>query len=1004
MTDTVQPWQVRERHYKQEIEQTNQQFSSKASSASKDHPLFLSQAEQQKQNKVVVESSSVDSSTDDDPLGASTMIDPLGASSSSSAAASSSATALEPIGDVVEGAPSWSGKKAEILQKYTTSDRLVITANFMKETGHKVELPTDQVKARLEQLDENKTEEEQDMELTQKDYISHIENLHTELAKAWENEQRVKSLKIAIQCAKLLSDTTVIKFYPSKWVLVTEILDTFGRLVFQRIRNRSVSFDKDGKGPPKALPDNFKPEEVSADARETCRNWFFKIASIRELLPRLYIEMSILRCYAFLSQNSFGDVITRLCSMMRGLGDLLVSTSARAYLARVAMRVKPDFNEHLRSSFYDHIFTMNLLSQNEMDGGPSKLERILQKHQLSRVEYFDLYSPSVEWLLECLAATATKNVLAMVLRKYQDSNDGLILSHILHSFAPSVIASNAVELTKLVATIEPGSFSKSELYAALGVNLVLHAPASQAERLQCLNTVWSAVTEMESVGDYMRVAEVFIEFTAQHFNRAEVNTMLGDIVKHVSVSRAFEKHQAELQSTVEKVLAHVESSTALFAMDNLLPMLDLFRGSTQVDMSKSILRHFSRDSQTTSDPVIINTMFAIATIVHDSVNTLTVKDEVRQITEMITRFVRAVSFGRDVEKQMNFYVDCRRAFSNLDRVKRELVLSVCSLAMKTHSIVKGKHTKKTAAFVRACIAFCYITIPSMDDPLGRVYLYRLSAEIALANQSVHQAESLYKAAIMLIKDVPALASQQQMLNTAAAAMPKSKKSSDTAASSDEPDTDKSVVKTDNSNSVNQIISTEEAFVSLLQSFVASLISMPGHPEIGPFALQEELIDAIETYPWQSPIRGGRIRASLALLTYFSAMSQQELPRFHRVERVESNIYLFGGDANFAKERDRLTAKLIENIQQDLKTLETSKDSNSKRTLATIAQEIFDQLVSQTNVPSTLVSFILELVSIITSNTKAASTKHYQHTLAFLNTLCAHSEPHANLRDAISNTF
>ena len=77
---------------------------------------------------------------------------------------------------------------------------------------------------------------------------------------------------------------------------------------------------------------------VPEAAKETCKNWFYKIASIRELVPRLYVELAILRCYNFLARDDYSNALQRLGNMIRGMGNPLVATYCRAYLCRKVRR------------------------------------------------------------------------------------------------------------------------------------------------------------------------------------------------------------------------------------------------------------------------------------------------------------------------------------------------------------------------------------------------------------------------------------------------------------------------------------------------------------------------------------------------------------------------------------------------------------------------------------------------------------------------------------------
>lgn len=154
---------------------------------------------------------------------------------------------LQKKGEIVQenSSDSWHSKRSMILTKYTTSEKLSIVTSFL--TGGEI-IKTQQatisekVKHRLEQLDDFDSIHQM-LDLTQQEYVSRIEQLNNELVQAWNSDQRVKSLKIAIQCSKLLADTSVMQFYPSQFVLITDILDIFGKLVYQRLISKAEYYE-----------------------------------------------------------------------------------------------------------------------------------------------------------------------------------------------------------------------------------------------------------------------------------------------------------------------------------------------------------------------------------------------------------------------------------------------------------------------------------------------------------------------------------------------------------------------------------------------------------------------------------------------------------------------------------------------------------------------------------------------------------------------------------------
>ena len=176
----------------------------------------------------------------------------------------------------------------------------------------------------------------------------------------------------------MLGDAAFPQFYPTVFVLVTEMLDHFGAPVlapappgtaphypapplttrhqpsppltachhplpplstFERSSSQAAApcdagelvyarVHAKGQATGKTLREGFAPSEVLEEGVETTKNWFYKVASIRELVPRFYVELAILKCYRLLLPPE--QIVTNVRRMPRPLGPSQAQTQARA--------------------------------------------------------------------------------------------------------------------------------------------------------------------------------------------------------------------------------------------------------------------------------------------------------------------------------------------------------------------------------------------------------------------------------------------------------------------------------------------------------------------------------------------------------------------------------------------------------------------------------------------------------------------------------------------------
>ncbi|XP_020591949.1 UPF0505 protein C16orf62 homolog [Phalaenopsis equestris] len=770
-------------------------------------------------------------------------------------------------------AKEWAVFSKALLQKFSYSNMITMPAALDTLPKNNKEHNKSLADVHMEELEDPEMMiNEEKKVITQQEYVSRLQELKTEIARAWKADDRIKALKISIKVSRLLIDTSVLQFYPTLFLLVIDVMDMFGDLVWERIKKK-VEYSDDGTLIC-SLPENFLSVDVCSEAKETCYNWFCKIGSIRELLPRIYLELALLHCRRFLEDHHLHS-LQRLARMMRGLADPLASAYCHLYLAHRAALVHCNDTGYLIMSISDINFSLRRIisdkqaSQSDADWN----------HKLS----ISLIEPTIEWIMKCLLMEGRQKPND-ILKEFGFGSGALdptwkvpwtsvIIHHLVRQLPSKIISAYVFEILEIFELIKDISLNQHLNYRVLGLKLC-ESPPHICYVESILNRVMQVLSQYNHLEEYLVVANAYLDIILQCPTGSFLSSILDGILKLSKYTRVDETELDALQSILMKLLKYFSSIENAFASEQFMAVYVLLHGISQNVINLHILEKATR-SGSISNPTTIQMLFEISKALLDSIDIL--NKDYQRISQLICHFVQLVGFGDDRESHLTFLVTCRSAFSYFDMIVDTLVLLSNNLAI---GAIKGSN--KLLNFVKACVAFSEVTIPSIPDQIRCMKLFIATAEIALFAGLFSHTEGLLNSAVdsLLCLDV----------------------------------------------SGSHISVAEDEILPLTCKLCSILAFMPGMKG-GIAQIHMRLMPFIDNQPWAT----SRMRTKIfcAVISLCACLSQKLLPPHSKtIKVVGHNEMLFFRDESYEQELKSVTRDavqcLFKTIERDPASLSTGK--------------------------------------------------------------------------------
>eukprot|EP01138_Halocafeteria_seosinensis_P006057 gb/GECG01006192.1/.p1 GENE.gb/GECG01006192.1/~~gb/GECG01006192.1/.p1 ORF type:complete len:1148 (+),score=150.73 gb/GECG01006192.1/:1-3444(+) len=891
------------------------------------------------------------------------------------------------------GALDWSVQKAHVLNTYTTGAKVEVDESLLGDESNEVlENEDSSIEKTRQRLDALTTEQQrrqaarnrQFVDISQSEYIEHIHKVHANLKSNWESGKKVDALKCAVQCSKLLCHARAPAFYPSIFALVTAVLDSFGQFVFARIRKAADDqYKKMGNGT--KLPEDFSPNDIGSTAREMCKNWLYKTACIRELLPRLYIEMALLPCYRFLSEADYAVLTLRLAQSCRGLGDPLVAVYARWYLARNVYKLVRDQPRRERTCILTVL--QDYLRSFELCVSSERL-KILESKGINLQKYLWLHRPALKWLFHQLARTrcdqkdfddilelyyefvcpAMRNHLALGNRDFAEgsSDDSpesvggalVILDCLFDAFPGQFYPKDPTKLFSLVESASKLACPKTSrrfqgtdpyeklvdlvhpahVFRSITKGLIVSPPKNKGKMRKYLNNSWKIVSNLggdsSSLQLFASCAEIYTAFVLRWMDSSISAVLLSDIVKHIERAQQ-QNPDRDLPDALLDSLQNILTQHLYHTSQKLQEGVDEEERKGLIDILTSenfvfLLDSFPPRRKQSVSENLLAAFVSTSVRISDNVLLQTMLDVARNVAQGIDSMA-SQDTRRRVDTILSSFI--RKPYFSRD-LEKHLNLLVDARAAFSYASSDNVNSTLVAEALKLCVqALNFVKFRHKDETrnfVKTVLAYCHVTVPSLADPFRRIKYFAHSGEIALANNC--LGQADGLFRAAVQEIPPV-----ASALNGEPvnSAQALLILYDNSKMENEFL--------LSMDFLCSrLLTMPGHPSHGGVYLLRSLLNGCRRIPW-SPERGGFCHVLLNLLQLLFVFAQNYLPQEHKpkVSDFQWNSELFANDPAYSRELTELLESVINTFMSSVDSLKENINVNpSSESITAYTRYIF----------------------------------------------------------------